>query len=282
MRIVITGGTGMIAGYLSQRLAADHELVLMDRVPVPEGDRFGRERMIFMPGEITDEAACARAFDGADAIVHLAGLKDPGPQAFLVNGYGSYVVIEAARAAGVGRLVQASSINVLGLGWHVSDDPIRAIRSVPWDDEHPLHPTDTYSLGKLAAEEVATGYARAHGMRTASLRFSVVREPDWTATWKDRVQPARERPRWPWPWVDVRDAVQAIERALRAAELPADGGYFIGADDTSALEPSRELVERFFPEWLPWVRTLPGHTSFYDCARAKRVLGFQPVHRWRA
>ncbi|MHB8618373.1 MAG: NAD-dependent epimerase/dehydratase family protein [Chloroflexota bacterium] len=282
MRIAITGGCGMIAGYLCQALASEHSIVLLDRVLPPENDPFGRARLPIVLGEATDGTVCERAFRGADAIVHFAGLKDPTPRTFFANGYGSYTVFEAAHAAGVGRVVQASSINVLGLGWHVSEEPISAIQYLPWDDDHPLHPTDSYSLGKLVAEEVAAAYARAYSMRTASLRFSVVREPEWTATWHQRVQPARERPRWPWPWVDVRDVVQALERALTIPDLPAHGGYFIGADDTSALEPTMQLVERFFPEWLPKVRSLPGHTSLYDCRLAKEVLGFQPRHQWRS
>ena len=59
------------------------------------------------------------------------------------------------------------------------------------------------------------------------------------------------------------------------------GNYFLNADDTTALEPSIELVERFNPKLMPLVKELKGHQSFISNDKLKRAVGWQHKTSWR-
>jgi hypothetical protein len=65
-------------------------------------------------------------------------------------------------------------------------------------------------------------------------------------------------------------------------QLPAHDVYFLNADDTTCLEPSLELVERFNPALLPLVDGLEGHHSFLNCDKLKQAVGWQHKTSWRA
>src|SRR6185295_4555996 len=84
--------------------------------------------------------------DGIDAVVHLGAIARPGlatnAALFANNVVGTYNVFTAARHAGVKNLVWASSESVLGLPF---DDPPQYL---PVDEEVPLRPNSSYSLGK--------------------------------------------------------------------------------------------------------------------------------------
>ena len=87
---------------------------------------------------------------------------------------------------------------------------------------------------------------------------------------------------WLWCWVGSEDVASAHRLIMEKADtLPPHDVYFLNADDTSALEPSQELVERFKPEFLPKVRTLQGHQSFINCDRLKNAVGWQHKTSWR-
>ena len=68
-----------------------------------------------------------------------------------------------------------------------------------------------------------------------------------------------------------------------ADELPSHDVYFLVADDTVALEPSRELVERFRPELMPlFVKGyMTGHQSFLNNDKLKRAVGWEHKTSWR-
>ncbi|MGH2464265.1 MAG: NAD(P)H-binding protein [Candidatus Limnocylindrales bacterium] len=108
MKIAITGGTGFVGSHLAERLAAKgHEVVLIGRTVrgsgLPANTRLVR-------ADITDELALAAAFAGCDAVVHCAGInREIGQQTYpRIHVAGTRAVVEASRAAGVGRLVMLS------------------------------------------------------------------------------------------------------------------------------------------------------------------------------
>ena len=55
----------------------------------------------------------------------------------------------------------------------------------------------------------------------------------------------------------------------------------MNADDTSALEPSAELVERHNPDLAPMARHMEGHESFIKCDLLKRMVGWTHASSWR-
>ena len=67
----------------------------------------------------------------------------------------------------------------------------------------------------------------------------------------------------------------------QAATIMPHGAFFCNADDSTALEPSRELVEKYRPDLLPLVRDLPGHASFLSNRRLQQTVGWRHQTTWR-
>jgi nucleoside-diphosphate-sugar epimerase len=100
------------------------------------------------------------------------------------------------------------------------------------------------------------------------------------------VRPAAGWSEWLWCWVASVDAARAHRLVMEAAldkgsPLPPHDVFFCTSDDTSALEPSMELVERYRPELVPLVRKLEGYQSFMSSAKLKSVLGWRHETNWR-
>ena len=131
MRVALTGGAGFVGSAVAGRLRADgHDVLVLDSLRADVHTDRGaaaRERLEAVGaglavGDVRDPDAVARALHHADAVVHLAakvGLGvDIGDMDDYVasNDHGTAVVLRVAAAAGVRRLVQASSMVVYGEG----------------------------------------------------------------------------------------------------------------------------------------------------------------------
>ena len=168
MRILITGGAGLVGTPISERflqLGWDVRVIGVDRdCPISGVD--------YRVCDIRDAAALEKQVEGCDAIVHLAAIPSPrthpNPELFHINVAGTYNVFEAAARAGIKRIVQASSINAIGGYWGCDD---RRYDYFPLDEAHPLHTTDAYSFSKQLVEEIAAYYWRraAYQLRLFSL-----------------------------------------------------------------------------------------------------------------
>ncbi len=88
---------------------------------------------------------------------------------------------------------------------------------------------------------------------------------------------------WLWCWVGSEDVADAHRLLMEKAEqLPPHDVYFLNADDTTTLEPSLEIVERFKPELLPLAVGMDNHQSFLNCQKLKDAVGWQHQTSWRA
>ncbi|HEX9951934.1 MAG TPA: NAD-dependent epimerase/dehydratase family protein [Rubricoccaceae bacterium] len=146
--VFVTGATGVVGPVLVRRLLADgwtvRALVRRPNAPLPAGT-------VAVVGDLDDEAALARGAEGAEAVVHLAALLhvvDPPPDLdalyLRVNIDGTRRLVAAAEAAGVARVVFASTINVYG--------PSRG--GAPWTEASATHPDSAYARTKLEAESI--------------------------------------------------------------------------------------------------------------------------------
>ncbi|MBV9115894.1 MAG: NAD(P)-dependent oxidoreductase, partial [Acetobacteraceae bacterium] len=82
-----------------------------------------------------------------------------------------------------------------------------------------------------------------------------------------------------WSWVDSRDVAQACRLALDAPERGADCFTIAGADTVMTI-PNAELMARYYPS----VRLVEGTGPFdtlLSIDKARRVLGYAPLHTWR-
>jgi hypothetical protein len=87
---------------------------------------------------------------------------------------------------------------------------------------------------------------------------------------------------WLWCWVGSEDVASAHRLIMETAEqLPPHDVYYLNADDTTALEPSLELVERFNPSLKPLAEQLESHQSFFSNQKLKQAVGWRHRTSWR-
>ena len=113
---------------------------------------------------ITDMAAMTAACQGADAVIHLAGISTeaPWPQILEVNIHGTYVVFEAARRAGVPRVIFASSNHAVGFAAR-EDFPVP-------DYAFPV-PDTYYGVAKVTGEGLGAMYHYRYGLDAVCIRI---------------------------------------------------------------------------------------------------------------
>jgi NADH dehydrogenase len=127
MRIAITGGTGFVGRHLAARLAAQgHQVVLLARGVGPRDDGIlAMPNIRWMRAGLDDPEALRVGFDACDAVAHCAGInRELGPQTYrALHIEGTQRVVDAARAAGVGKIVMLSFLRArpgCGSGYHES------------------------------------------------------------------------------------------------------------------------------------------------------------------
>ena len=158
--ILVTGAAGLVGSMLRPRLARPgRTLRLLDTVPITPGP--GEEAVT---ASVTDLDAMTQACRNAAAVVHLAGIPGEAPwqQIREVNIDGTYAVFEAARRAGVGRVVFASSNHAVGF-------TPRADFPVP-DYAFPA-PDTYYGVSKAAGEALASLYHSRYGINAVCIRI---------------------------------------------------------------------------------------------------------------
>ena len=167
-RILVTGGAGYVGSVsVAALLDAGHEVSILDDLTtghasaVPEGARLHR-------GSYADGTAVSQLLDQdrIEAILHCAArslvgesIREPAKY-YRDNVAGGVALLEAARAAGVGRIVFSSTAAVYGT-------PDVA----PITEEAPLRPINPYGETKRTFESALTWYGRAYGLRSVSLRY---------------------------------------------------------------------------------------------------------------
>ncbi len=116
-------------------------------------------------GDVRDPDQMRRAVEGCDTVFHLAALigipysYESPRQNLDTNAVGTLNLLEAARSWGTGRFVQVSSSEVYGTAQYV-----------PIDEGHPLVGQSPYSATKIAADQLATSYARAFDLPVVIVR----------------------------------------------------------------------------------------------------------------
>ncbi|MCY4465756.1 MAG: NAD(P)-dependent oxidoreductase [Chloroflexi bacterium] len=190
MRVLITGGAGLVGTPISRRfvqLGWDVRVIGID----PDCDLAG---VRYAQCDIRDFDALEAHLNGCDAVVHLAAIPStrthPNAELFEINVAGTFNVFEAAARAGIKRIAQASSINAIGGFWGCDD---RRYESFPLDEAHPLHTTDAYSYSKQMVEEIAAYYQRRAGINSVSFRLPAVWNDASIAHGKLRENAARQR-----------------------------------------------------------------------------------------
>ena len=189
MSVLLTGSQGRIGSALAERLPAlGWQLRGFDRVAGAD-----------VVGELTDPAALDRAMSGVEAVVHLAGqpTEAPWPVIRESNIEGCYQLFEAARRAGVRRVVYASSNHAVGF-------TPRQPTELPPDT--PPRPDTLYGVSKVFGEALARYYCDRYGFTVACLRIGTFgsRPPDHRSMAS---------------WLSPADCATLVDRCLRSPDL---------------------------------------------------------------
>jgi len=174
MRVLVTGGCGFIGTNLCARLMGQgHIVTVLDKNLDGGLTRAVSSRLQLVRGDIRHEPDIEAVAGGQDTVIHLAAagsvaesVADPAAN-FRTNVVGTFNVLSAARRAGVGKVVLASTGGAL-----VGDAP------PPVHEETLPRPVSPYGASKLCAEAYAHAFGGAYGLETVALRFSNVYGPE--------------------------------------------------------------------------------------------------------
>ncbi|MET3174304.1 UNVERIFIED_ORG: nucleoside-diphosphate-sugar epimerase [Arthrobacter sp. UYCu721] len=278
MRIAVTGGSGKLGRHVVRRLTEDgHQVLNLDRA----GERHRGLAIVDLRnyGQVLDVfLGLDDRHDGFDAIVHLGAIPAPGiiPDAatFENNMLSTYNVFQAARRAGIKKVVYASSETVLGLPFDV-DPPY-----IPVDEEYPARPESTYSLVKHLEEQMAIQLTRWDPeLSITGLRFSNVMDPEDYERFPSFDGDATLRKWNLWAYIDGRDGAQAVARALENGQ-PGFEAFIVANADTVMTRSSASLAAEVFPN-VTLTKELGEHETMLSIDKARRLLGFEPEHTWR-
>ena len=174
-KCLVTGGAGFIGSNLAERLLGDGVQVrVLDNLT--SGFMENLEPFLgaieFKQGDVRDLDTLQEVMDGVEVVFHQGAVvsvpqsvEDP-IEAAMVNDLGTLHVLEAARRAGVGRIVFASSCAVYG------DLP-----HLPKRETMETRPLSPYAASKLHGETYASLYSDLYGLETVSLRYFNVYGP---------------------------------------------------------------------------------------------------------
>ena len=286
MKVLVTGAGGNLGRVLLPALAAaGHEARAADfRPPEPPSGSEPRGS----PGapeivelDVRDAEAVRRAAGGVEAIVHGAALHGvhvktwPPHDFWWTNVTGTFNVYEAAREAGVRRVVLSSTMGVYGDSAQPRDGASAFVT-----EDLPARPNDVYGLSKHLCEELARYYARVHGIATWSLRLGMF-VPETFERYGFRLL---------FGGVDDRDVAQAVLLAL--SREPAGGFDVVNVMAETPFEPDDAramatdpgaVIERHWPgssELLAdhglRVEDLMWGWALWPVDKAKRELGYSP------
>src|SRR5215469_10096358 len=170
-KVLVTGAGGFIGSHLTEELARQGATTRA-MVRYSSTGLHGwldsstiKKDIEIVAGDIADRDVMKMATKGAEIVFHLAALiaipySYHAPESYVrTNVMGTLNVLQAAREAGVRRVIQTSTSEVYGTA-----------RYVPIDEDHPLQGQSPYSASKIGADKVAESYFRSFGTPVVTLR----------------------------------------------------------------------------------------------------------------
>jgi nucleoside-diphosphate-sugar epimerase len=284
MKAIVTGASGFVGRALvDELLRLGWEVECLCRTMLAGA----RQRVSCRHGDLLNPDALAdavRQSGGASALFHLAAalpthVPTPDDATYLrANTLASVRLFEAANQAGIGHVVYASSISVIG-----------APTQVPVKESHPLAPLSSYAISKLAGEMHAEAFRRTRGMNVTSLRIPSPYGPGMSggSVLPRFVQLALKGDDLTWfgtgsrsqNFVHSRD----LARVLILAATQSRGGIFnVGGAESISMRDLAELVIELVPGTASTARPAgkpdpqEDQRMELDLGRAREELGYVP------
>jgi UDP-glucose 4-epimerase len=171
LRFLVTGGAGFIGSHIVEHLLQKkHQARVLDNFTTGKRDNLafagGNPDLEIVEGDIRDAGAVASAMAGVDGVFHEAALVsvpksvEQPALSFDINVRGTFNVFDAARQAGVRRVVYASSAAVYG------DN-----EQLPLSETATPIPLSPYGLDKLYTEHLGALYQSLYGQQMLALRY---------------------------------------------------------------------------------------------------------------
>ena len=291
MRILFTGGSGKAGRHvIPYLLEQGHRVVNADLVPL---DHPGVDNLtvdLCENGQVwnaltsyagLDELDLGTGVPKFDAVVHFAAvpriLIKPDNELFRVNTLSTYNVLEAATKLGIPKVIFASSETTYGICF--ADGEMKP-DYVPVDEAHPTVPQDSYAMSKVVNEATARAFQQRSGFDIYGLRINNVIEPDeYKKNFPAYFANPAQRRRNIFAYIDARDLGQMVDLCLASDGLGYEV-FNVANPDPSVDLTSDQIAARFY-QGVPHRREMAEHETFYSIAKAERLLGFAPKHRWR-
>lgn len=286
--ILVTGGAGFIGShYVRQKLAAGFQVTVIDKLTYA-GNRANlpieSEGLTFVRDDVCSREKMQALASWSDAIVHFAAESHvdrsvgSGADFARTNVLGAQVMLEAAVAVGVRKVVLVSTDEVYG-----------SINEGSWTESSPLLPNSPYAASKAGADLIARAYSQTHGLDVSITRCSNNYGP--------RQHPEKMIPRFvtnllekvPIPlygdgenvreWIHVDDHCRAIDLVLEDGQPGAI--YNVGGHPMSNLRLTNRILEicESKPSMIHHVADRLGHDRRYsvDDSRIRTELGWEPA-----
>ncbi len=304
MRVMVTGGSGIVGHYVIDELVkGGHRVLNADRVrpgrlehsatggasqeaAVKLREGWG-SAVDFVQVDVTDYGQVISAMAGCDAVVHLAAAPTnvgfTEEYVFATNVNSMWNVMHAAEQLGVGKVLLGSSYNAIGAMGTAArwGGKVKPPAYFPIDEDHPTRAEEAYSVSKWVGEQVADAFARRNpDMQLGSLRFNGMwddarmRELQASPVLDPHVRAAGF-----WTYLHIRDAGRACRMALEA-DWRGHERFFLNARDIMLGIPSAEAIARVYPT-VPLRRPIEGFEALIDTSRARRFFHWEPLYSWR-
>ncbi len=288
MKTLVTGGAGFIGSNLvNQLLQGGHEVAVIDNLL--SGYRSNLEpfpQARFIEGDIRDEDMVSDAIKGVEVVFHTASSVGNKRSIDLplddseINVMGTLKILEAARKAGVRKIVASSSAGIFG-----------ELKTLPIREDHSVEPDTPYGCSKLCLEKLCLSYAKLYDLEAVCLRYFNVYGPNQrfdaygnvipifafkmhrgeTITVFDNGEQTRD-------FINVRDVVQANIRA--AMTRGVSGAFNTGSGERITINRLVEMLQEIsgIPGRVAYAPPRPGDVrhSLADITAAKIAFGFVP------
>lgn len=167
-RVLVTGGAGFIGSNLVKLLSSEgYEVVVLDNLSTGYRQNLDSLKQVFLKvGDVRDADMIAGVMRDVEIVFHLAAsvgnvrsIEQPVEDSE-VNVIGTIRVLEAARRAGVKKIVCSSSAAIFG-----------ELQRLPIDEGHPTEPDSPYGVSKLAEEKLCLAFGRIYDLDAICLRY---------------------------------------------------------------------------------------------------------------
>jgi UDP-glucose 4-epimerase len=311
--ILVTGGCGLIGSTTIDQILQGYKparIVILDNLArgslANVTQALNDPRVTLQRGDIRDRDAVARATEGMDAVIHMAALRITAcaadtREAMEVMCDGTFNVIEAARSAGVKKVVAASSASIYGMA---ESFPTR-------EDHHPYGNRTWYGASKVMLEGLLRSYNDMYGLPYVAMRYFNVYGPrmdihgkytEVLIRWMERISAGQ-------PPLIFGDGLQTMDfvyiddiarsNVLALASDVSDEVFNVASGTETSLRQLADALaavmgaEGLTPEYGPERSVNPVPRRLASTEKAERLLGFRAevgledglrrlVHWWQA